>query len=92
MPVGDVTCAMTRLSFTSTYAGSSTSAESLIGSPGSTRSAVVVRFTCSGTPSTSQRTSRRQNIACVVSVTAIFASIRQTHESCIGIAIALPRP
>ena len=42
LPDGDVTCATTWASLTSTYAGSSTSAVSLTASPGSTRSCAVV--------------------------------------------------
>ena len=91
-PDGDVTVATTWLSFTAVKAESATSAEIFTASPGSTRSWVVVTSTGSGTPSTSQRTSRRQNVACVVSSTAILASMRQSHESWIGIASALPRP
>src|SRR5438128_9950216 len=92
LPDGEVIFATTRLSFTSTYAESRTSTDSLIGSPGSTRSDVVETLTCSGTPSTSQRMRRRQNIACVVSATGTLASMRQMKESWIGIAGALPLP
>src|SRR5258706_14783865 len=60
LPEGDVTDATTWLSFTSANALSDTSATILTASPGSTRSCVVVTFTTSGTPSTSQRTRRRQ--------------------------------
>src|SRR3954468_23492466 len=92
LPDGDVTCATTRASFNSTYDGSSTSTVSLTASPGSTLSWLVMMLTSSGTASTSQRTSRRQNSACVVSLTATFASIFQIQESWIGIAIVFPRP
>src|SRR6185295_8940795 len=83
-PDGDVTSASSCASFTSANAGSTTSAVSFTGSPGSTRSTDVVNITGSGTPSTSQRTRRRQKVACVMSLTAIFASIFQTQESWIG--------
>src|SRR5579872_1651258 len=86
LPDGDVTWATTRASFSSVYDASRTSALTFTGSPGSTRSAVVVTFTWSGTPSTSHRIMRRQNIACVESFTAIFASMRQRHTSCTGSA------
>ena len=45
LPDGDVTVASTCASLTSTNAGSTTSAESLIGSPGSTRSLSVMMLT-----------------------------------------------
>src|SRR6266853_3350634 len=79
-PDGDVTVATTLLSLTSTNAASLTSAVIFTASPGSTRSWFVLTLTRSGTPSTSQRTSRRQYVACVVSSTATFASMRHSHE------------
>jgi hypothetical protein len=81
LPEGDVMVASTCASFTSTNAGSTTSALSFNGSPGSTRSMLVVMFTGAGTASTSQRMRRRQKVACVMSSTGTAASIFQSHES-----------
>src|SRR6478672_8821873 len=81
LPDGDFTSATTCASFTSVNVGSTISPVSLTDSPGSTRSTDVVTSTASGTPSTSQRTSFRQNVACVVSSTVIDASIFQIQES-----------
>src|SRR6476646_668818 len=92
LPEGDFTCATTWASLTSVNVGSTISPVSLTDSPGSTRSTDVVTSTGSGTPSTSQRTSLRQNVACVVSSTAIEASIFQIQESWTENAIDLPRP
>src|SRR5262245_7574273 len=92
LPDGDFTCATTCASLTSVNVGSTMSPVSFTDSPGSTRSTDVVTSTGSGTPSTSQRTSFRQNVACVVSSTAIDASIFQIQESWIEKAMDFPRP
>src|SRR6185295_14493698 len=76
LPDGDTIVATTLALFTSAYAASLTSAVIFTASPGSTRSWFVLTLTRSGTPSTIQRTSRRQYVACVVSSTGILASIR----------------
>src|SRR5262249_61724530 len=81
LPDGDFTSATTCASLTSVNVGSTISPVNFTDSPGSTRSTDDVTSTGSGTPSTSQRTSFRQNVACVVSSTAIDASIFHLPDS-----------
>ncbi len=84
--------AVTAASFAGTNDGSATSAVIVTLSPGSTRSADVVRSTGSGTPSTSHRSSCRVKVSCVWSSTLMLACICQSHESCGVNATDLPRP
>src|SRR5258708_24077829 len=74
LPEGDFTSATTCASFTSVNVGSTISPVSLTDSPSSTRSTDVVTSTGSGTPSTSQRTHRRHNLAGVESAPLTVAS------------------
>ena len=61
-------------------------------SPASTRSRSTAAVTRSGTPSTSQRSSRRHSVSCVRSSAGTVACICHIHESCTGMARTLPAP
>ena len=90
-PPGRTTWATTVASFFSTKDLSTTRASICTGSPGSTRS-VIRTSTTSGTPSTIQRISWRQNCSCVWSSSGIEACICHSQESWAVKAMALPRP